>query len=780
MGSDPGGVHRNIVSFLLPSEEEKSLLKELCSLVQAEDIYEEFFQRIKSIKDIQAFQKVFTDPERAFSFKKKVSTFFINYLTNPCSPEVNIRSEAVACRHLEAGVSPVHFKEGLFVIWHILYQRIKKISSPDKQEALRVLLTKLVLWLSLQVINKYFEIKEKDLAASLEELKILNRIYALLREINLLIFEEQHEEQHLFEKACGIMVRVGGFALAWVAVNRPPSTEVKIVAAAGETEYLKDFLTSTDPQNPEGQGPCGISLREGCSVVIGDVDKDPRFRPWAERAKRFGIRSVAALPLHLRNRSRGSLLLYSHNPHHFTQKEILLLEEIARDLSLGYIHIKKSQALEKALFWDEVTGLSNQRYLLVSLEQELNIATSQDIPLVLVKMDLDHFSAVNVKIGRIKGDLILREVGARLRRLVDSFGTVARVGADEFAFSYLLNDMNPAILLDRVRNILSEPFPINGEEVTVTASMGVAVFPKDATTPEGLLEAASFALIEAKNKAPQGIAFYSQEIAEKAYTYYDLLRRLEEAYEKNEFVLYFQPRIDLASRKPTSLEALIRWNSPEMGLVSPGEFIPVLEESGLIVEVGRWVVLEAAKALKQLRKEFPDLRLSFNVSVKQFLEKEVLLLALKEALSKTGLPGNSFEMEVTESLLLEVGPNGQAFLEEISKDLGLEIALDDFGTGYSSFSYLKRIPANSIKVDYSFVRGLPSNREDAEVVMAIVSMARNLGKRTVAEGVERKEQLAFLSGLGVDEVQGFLFAKPMPFEKVCDFLRSFDPTKSFW
>ncbi|QJA06030.1 EAL domain-containing protein [Thermosulfurimonas marina] len=766
--------------LLLPTEEEKGLLEELAALAQERGLYEEFYRHVALLKDSPALEEIFSDPQRFAALKEKISSFLVDFLAAPSSAEILARTEAVARRHLEVGVSPARFQEGLFLLWHILYRELgAREKVPKRRGTLRILLTRLIFWLSLRVTGVYFVLREENLAEALKELETLNRIYALLREINLLIFEEREDVHRLLERACEIMVRVGGFALAWVALNRPPSPEVEIAAAAGETAYLEDFEVSADPERPSGQGPCGLSLREGRPVVVGDTRQDPRFRPWAEKSERLGFRSLVALPLSLEGELRGSLLLYARTPHHFTAREIRLLEEIARDLSLGYLHILKTRALEEALFRDVLTGLPNQRYLLAALEHELEIAGHKALPLILVRLDLDRFSALNLELGRVRADALLREIGARLLWLVSNSGTLARVGPDEFAFSYLLDDLSPGALVARVQKALSEPFRIDHEEIRLTASLGAALFPEDGREPEALLDAASLALKEARKKGPGGMAFYSPKVSEKALTHFVLLRDLERALERQEFVLYFQPRIALSSRKVTSLEALIRWQAPEKGLVPPGEFIPPLEDSGLIVEVGRWVIREAARALKELREEFPELRLSFNVSVKQFLDQEVLLSALREALSETGLPGQALEMEITESLLFKVGASGEGLLEEVA-GMGLEIALDDFGTGYSSFAYLKKIPARTLKIDYSFVKGLPESREDAEVVMAIVSMARNLGKRLVAEGVERKEQLAFLAGLGVEEIQGFLFARPLPLEEVRLFLRTFDPSKAFW
>ena len=521
-----------------------------------------------------------------------------------------------------------------------------------------------------------------------------------------------------------------------------------------------------------------MTLKEGRSVIVLDTRDEDIFAVWAEKVRDFGFGSFVNLPLYL-DGLKGVLALYAEAPLHFTDREVRLLEEIARDLSLGYLHIVKTRELEKALFRDLLTGLPNQRFLLAALEHEIEVARIEKLSLALVKLDLDHFSSLNMELGRLKGDRILKVVGERLSRLVNQAGTLARIGSDEFAFSYLLQRISPALLLTHLENLFQEPIRVEQEEVKVSASVGIALFPEDASSPEDLMEAASVALREAKTRAPHGVAFFSPNLSKKAFRHFALIRELKKALGEQQFELFFQPRIRLRERRPASLEALLRWRHPERGLVMSGEFIPVLEESGLIVEVGCWVILEAACFLRACRESFPKMRISFNVSVKQFMARDRLIRVLQEILEDGFLPPGALEVEITESLLLEAGPEAKSLLSRIH-ELGIEIALDDFGTGYSSFAYLKEIPAHTLKVDYSFVRGLPESREDAEAVMAIVSMARNLGKRVVAEGVERREQLAFLAGLGVDEVQGFLFSRPLVAEETLKFLNNFRSERFFW
>jgi len=308
--------------------------------------------------------------------------------------------------------------------------------------------------------------------------------------------------------------------------------------------------------------------------------------------------------------------------------------------------------------------------------------------------------------------------------------------------------------------------------------MGIAFYPRDAQTPTSLFEAATVALKNAQKSGPKVFSFYTEEDTINILKRFRHLEELERALTNKEFVLYYQPRINLFNRTISGFEALIRWRHPKRGIVSPAEFIPILEESNLIIPVGNWVIFESANFLKKLQKIQKDLTLSFNVSVKQFKDPE-FLSTLKDAIKEENFPADKFQIEITEGIFLETGSKSTEIFRVI-KDLGIKIAIDDFGTGFSSMLYLKRIPAGTLKIDQFFVKEIPDDRENVEIVKAISELAKNLGKKTVAEGVETREQLAFLTGLGVDEVQGFYFARPMPEKETIRFLNSYNPEEFFW
>ena len=745
------------IEFLHPSEEEREILKKIARKVREapEEIFENFYSRMIQAGFEKALSPIFRDPVRLKRLKRRIREFLVSYLEDPTSARIRTRIRRLGRIHSELKIHPSEFPAALLILWEDLRKHLTR-------EEERVL-TRAFFLLSAYLIQVHFLNRERVLRSLYEQVRRLNRIYALLREVNLLIFEEREDPGRLFPQACDILVHQGGFYLAAVFMREEEGGEVRLVGASCAKQAPPECLSFL--RSPEFRASEYLSraLTQKSPFLLRETEGDlPVLGPGKPRA-------LLALPLELEG-PQAILLVGDAKSRTFPQEEVLLLQEIARDLSLGYLHITKSRELERVIFRDDLTGLPNRRYLLSALEHELGVAQKEGLSLALVLLDLDHFFTLNASLGHRVGDQILREIGRRLSEFtLPSRGTVARVGPDEFAFSYLLrqSDRSFAWLKD-LEDLLSAPYRLEDREIRLTVSMGVALS-EGFDSPEDLFAAAEIALQEARKEGPGRVAFYSPELTRRVYHTLDLVRKLEKALEREEFLLYFQPRIDLRRREVVSFEALLRWEDPERGIVPPGEFIPVLEDTGLIVEVGAWVVKEVARFLARLD---PSFRASFNVSARQFQEASRLVSAIEEALSETGLPGERLEMEITENLLVAHG--AEEVLREI-QNLGLLISLDDFGTGYSSLAYLRRFPVHSLKIDYSFVKGVPQNVEDSQVVMAIVSLAHNLNKRAVAEGVERKDQLAFLLGLGVDEIQGFLCAPPLPPEDFLLFVREFDP-----
>lgn len=421
--------------------------------------------------------------------------------------------------------------------------------------------------------------------------------------------------------------------------------------------------------------------------------------------------------------------------------------------------VQSRDMLQKQARFDALTELPNRSLLNERLEEEICRAKEKRGEVHLFFIDVDHFKDVNDSMGHAAGDRLLREIASRLSDCVGELGTVARYGGDEFVLvvpSVSSQDCLPEIQ-ERLSCQLSLPVALDDTELHVEVSVGVAIFPTDATDARSLLINADLALYEAKSTGRNRVVIFNRALAHIADARIELSRRLRHALKNHEFALVYQPQVDIRTGHITGVEALIRWCDSELGEISPGTFIPAAEENGLIISIGEWVLHEACKQAKAWERVLPGLRMSVNVSPKQFGGGDLFAL-VQRALSIASLPSSSLELEITEGALMEYGA-----LEVLSnlRSAGVTIAIDDFGTGYSSLAYVRNFRADRLKLDMSFVRGIGKSCEDEAIVRAILSLGNTLGFEVVAEGVESKAQLAFLEKYGCKVVQGYLFARPM-------------------
>lgn len=419
---------------------------------------------------------------------------------------------------------------------------------------------------------------------------------------------------------------------------------------------------------------------------------------------------------------------------------------------------RNAQMLAHHAMHDALTGLANRRLLHDRMTQAVAKAQRNHAEVGVMLLDLDRFKDINDSLGHELGDALITAVAARLQDAVRAGDTVARLGGDEFVVLLPDVDSETEILtaVERVLNAVCGRYHLEQHDLHVSASVGVAVFPRDGQDATGLLKNADTAMYRAKDSGRGRFRFFQAAMNERLVARMELESALRDAVERQEFLLYYQPRV-LASGGH-SAEALIRWQHPQWGLVSPARFIPVAEETGLIVPIGAWVLQAAAHQLAQWQRQFPGLRLSVNLSARDF--RDPTLLARVQA-GVALLQPHTLEVEVTEGVVMHNMVAAKELLYQI-RALGVAVALDDFGTGFSSLAYLKALPLDILKIDQSFVRGLENDPQDKAIVQTIVDLASNLQLATVAEGVETAAQAAVLRTLGVDELQGFLFAKPMP------------------
>jgi diguanylate cyclase (GGDEF)-like protein/PAS domain S-box-containing protein len=600
-----------------------------------------------------------------------------------------------------------------------------------------------------------------------EKFERLSRIRSVLGEMNAAIVRIRGKQQ-LFEEACRIALHRGKFAMAWIGMLDEATQAVRPVAKAGREEgYLERLNLTIDPNITSNLALAVEAVGRGAPVICNDIAADGRMRRWRAAALERGYRSNAMLPLMVEQRAVGVFALYASEPGFFDDEEMRLLVELAGDIGFALQTIEKQEKLDYLSYYDPLTGLPNRTLFHDRVNQALQAQRESGGKAALLFLDLQRFGIVNDTYGRQTGDTLLKLVAERLESVLGSRDHLARINADTFAtvLRDVKHEADVAHTLEQgILNALSQPFVIGGVEIRTAAQAGIALFPGDGSDAETLFRNAEAALGKAKT-AGDVYLFYAPPMNARVADQLRLEYDLRNAIALEQYVLHYQPRIDLASGRIVGMEALIRWKHPERGMVAPGEFIAVLEETGMILDVGRWALRRAALEHAAWRGMglLPP-RIAVNVSPAQ-LRRRDFVDHVKDALAPVDRAADRIDIEITESMLMEDIEGSIDKLKAV-QSLGLQVALDDFGTGYSSLSYLARLPINSLKVDRSFITQMSKGPEQMAIVSTVISLARALNLKVVAEGVETEEQASLLRQLRCDEAQGYLFGRPVPPEEL--------------
>ncbi len=603
------------------------------------------------------------------------------------------------------------------------------------------------------------------------ELARMNRLYSMLSQINRTIIRIE-EAQALYEAACRIAVECGGFDLSWVVLIEPGSGRAEPMAAAGASSIaeLRDFAGELS-----GFMPIDFVRSGEQPFVFNEISNDPRMASCRGVAERWGIHSGGVFPLKLEGAIVGTFCVMSILPGFFREAEISLLVEVADDLSFALDVIRREEKrvttetrMRYLAFYDSQTGMPGRTLFEERLAEICQDAEGRTVAVLVV--NLRRYHGILQLLGNGAGQKIIRTMATRLESVLSDL-PVARVTESKFAVA--LQDPDGLDVVEelawKMAHVLAEGALADGQEVFLDPFVGISVFPRDGKAPD-LLRFAMQAAAAVDHDAGSLCRFFQADMNGSSRLRLSLDAALHRALENGEFKLHYQPQVDLASGRVIGAEALLRWQHPEQGLVSPLDFIPLLEENGLIVEVGEWVLLEACRRCRQWQAEgLPPIRIAVNLSARQFRHGDIEAV-VRRVLDSTGLDPKLLELEVTEGIVLHDTDAVIHTLRELNA-LGVTHALDDFGTGYSSLSYLQRLPVARIKVDRSFVTHITSSQGDAAIVRAVVGMAHSLGLSVIAEGVETEGQLGFLRGVGCEEIQGYYFSRPLPENEFAALLR---------
>jgi diguanylate cyclase (GGDEF)-like protein/PAS domain S-box-containing protein len=519
----------------------------------------------------------------------------------------------------------------------------------------------------------------------------------------------------------------------------------------------------------QDEGLSGCAWKSGQPLWSNDVTKDPRsLTAQGKRgiASEIGIHGTFVFPVVADGKTMGVLNFSSRQSREPEERLLDAIRVIGRQIGQ---FLRRKQGEEKLAYlaqFDSLTGLPNRHLFRDRLMQAMARSKRSGNAMAVLFIDLDRFKLINDTLGHSAGDRLLKEATQRLQASVRASDTVGRFGGDEFGaiIADLAKPADASVVAQKIIDVLAQPFHLDGHESYVTASVGITLFPTDGDEAGTLIMNADAAMYRAKEQGRNTYQYFTREMNERAMQRVKMETALRRAIERREFLLHYQPKVKIGSGELCGFEALLRWQQPERGLVPPLEFIPILEDTGLIVPVGEWVIEEVCAQIGRWQASgFRVPPVAINLSARQFQQKG-LDETVRRVLGKSGVDAALIHFELTESLLMKE-PEAAAKTLRGLKELGVMLSVDDFGTGYSSLSYLKRFPIDALKIDRAFIRDVTVDPDDAAITFAIIGLAHSLKLNVIAEGVETRDQLDFLETHGCDEMQGFLFSRPVPAEE---------------
>ncbi|MBA4142975.1 MAG: EAL domain-containing protein [Nitrosospira sp.] len=600
----------------------------------------------------------------------------------------------------------------------------------------------------------------------------LNRIHSVLSGINTTIVRVRGI-QELFDDSCRIAVNHGKFAFAWIGLFDAQTQCVTPMAKAGGGDgYLSRLNLSSVIKSPGNSWLIAEAITEAKPAICNNLAARGRMQIPDAAALERGYCSMVVLPLILGTKLVGIFALYARETEFFDEEEMALLIEMAGDISFAMDHLEKEERINHLAFFNAVTDLPNRALFFDRVDQRISTRRDSHKILSVIILDLERFSSINESLGHQAGDSLLRQLAQRLRHLLRETDILAHLSADHFAIAIGHEQESTAIahVLDKVLlGIQSQPFLIAGQALHVSARAGTSSYPDDGRDADTLLRRAETALKKAKLSCDKH-QFYAPEFNARITEKLKLETKLRQALELKQFVLHYQPKINLKSGQISGLEALMRWKDPEKGLIPPLSFIPLLEETRMILEAGRWAL---SKAMSDYRKwqalGLNPPKIAVNVSPVQLRQKDFVSMVASVLNVAENVP-IGLEFEITESVIMQdIEANIQKL--RVIRDMNIEIAIDDFGTGYSSLSYIAKLPVTVLKIDRAFIINMTTNPDDLNIVSAMISLAHSLHLRVIAEGVETHEQANLLRSLTCDEIQGYLFSPAVAPHEVEEILR---------